>query len=43
MNEALLVMDMQTRIVGMVAEPSALLANVRKAIDAAHAKKIPVI
>jgi nicotinamidase-related amidase len=43
MNEALLVMDMQTRIVGMVTEPSALLANVRKAIDAAHAKKIPVM
>jgi nicotinamidase-related amidase len=43
MKEALLVMDMQTRIVGMIAEPSVLLANARKAIDAAHAKKIPVI
>lgn len=36
-------MDMQTRIVGMVSEPSGLLANTRKAIDAAHAKHIPVI
>jgi nicotinamidase-related amidase len=41
--EALLVMDMQTPIVGMVANPTALLQNVRKAIDGARAKNAPVI
>jgi nicotinamidase-related amidase len=41
--EALLVMDMQTPIVGMVADPAALLQNVRKAIDGARAKNAPVI
>src|SRR5580693_7329339 len=41
--EALLVMDMQSRIVDMVADHDALLKNTRKAIDHAHAKKIPVI
>lgn len=43
MKDALLVMDMQTRIVGMVADPAALLTNTRAAIDAARAKDIPVI
>jgi nicotinamidase-related amidase len=41
--EALLIMDMQTPIVGMVADPAALLQNVRKAIDGARAKNGPVI
>ncbi|HLY07587.1 MAG TPA: isochorismatase family cysteine hydrolase [Rhizomicrobium sp.] len=41
--EALLVMDMQTPIVAMVGDPAPLLANVRKAIDKARARNIPVI
>jgi nicotinamidase-related amidase len=43
MKEALLVMDMQPRIVGMIADPTALLENIRTVIDAAHTKSIPVI
>jgi|SRR5579871_2950520 len=41
--EALLVMDMQSLIVGMIPDSASLLQNVRKAIDVARAKKIPVI
>jgi nicotinamidase-related amidase len=41
--EALLVMDMQTAIVGMVADPAPLLQNVRKAIDGARVRNVPVI
>lgn len=42
-NTALLIMDVQTRIVGMIADSSALIMNVTKAIDHAHAASIPVI
>jgi nicotinamidase-related amidase len=41
--EALLVMDMQSRIVDMIGDHDALLKNTRTAIDQAHAKNIPVI
>jgi len=41
--EALLVMDMQTPIMAMVGNPAPLLQNVRKAIDGARAKGVPVI
>ncbi|HEX3429708.1 MAG TPA: isochorismatase family cysteine hydrolase [Rhizomicrobium sp.] len=41
--EALLVMDMQTPIVGMIADSTALLQNVRKAIDNARKKSVRVI
>src|ERR1700731_528118 len=41
--EALLVMDMQTPIVGMISDSAVLLPNVRKAIDGARGKNVPVI
>lgn len=40
---ALLVMDFQERIVGMVADSGPLIERTRAAIDAAHSAKIPVI
>ncbi|HEX5323399.1 MAG TPA: isochorismatase family cysteine hydrolase, partial [Capsulimonadaceae bacterium] len=40
---ALLVMDFQERIVGMVADSAPLMERTRAAIDAAHAAQIPVI
>lgn len=42
-NTALLVMDMQTAILQMLPDSTALVANVNKAIAAARAKNIPVI
>jgi nicotinamidase-related amidase len=42
-NTALLVMDMQTGIVGMLPNASAILGNVVKAIAAARKNNIPVI
>ena len=42
-NSALLVMDMQSAILGRLSESSALLTNVKKAIVSAREKKIPVI
>jgi nicotinamidase-related amidase len=42
-NTALLVMDMQSAILGMFPDATALIANVAKAIANAHAIKIPVI
>src|SRR5579862_4184337 len=42
-NEALLIMDFQERIVGMVADSGPLIERTRVAIDSAHAAKIPVI
>ncbi|MDR0793061.1 MAG: cysteine hydrolase [Chitinophagaceae bacterium] len=44
-NAALLVMDMQTRILGMVSQEAAttIIANVNKAIAHAHTENIPVI
>lgn len=42
-NTALLVMDMQASIVGMLPDGSAVVNTVAKAIAAARAKKIPVI
>jgi nicotinamidase-related amidase len=42
-NTALLVMDMQTGILGMLPEANSLLGNVAKAIAKAREKKIPVI
>jgi len=39
----LLVMDVQTAIVKQLAEPQPLLTAVRRAVDAAHVRKIPVI
>jgi nicotinamidase-related amidase len=42
-NTALLVMDMQTAILGMLADTTAITTNVSRALDAARAKKIPVI
>lgn len=40
---ALLVMDVQTRIVGMIADHKMLIKNIKKAIQYAHHKGIPVI
>ena len=42
-NTALLVMDMQTTIVGMLPDAPAITDKVAKAIDIARAEKIPVI
>jgi nicotinamidase-related amidase len=42
-NTALLVMDMQTRIVGMIQDHKDLIANSKKAINHAHNNGIPVI
>ncbi len=42
-NTALLVMDMQTVIVGMIPNATVLIANVAKAITHARDHKIPVI
>ena len=42
-NTALLVMDMQTGILAMLPDPTALISNVAKAIANARDKKIPVI
>jgi nicotinamidase-related amidase len=42
-NTALLVMDMQSAILGRLPETSALLGHVKKAIASAREKKIPVI
>jgi nicotinamidase-related amidase len=42
-NTALLVMDMQTAILGHVPDPEGLLKNMVKAIAHARSKKIPVI
>jgi nicotinamidase-related amidase len=42
-NSALLVMDMQSTILGRLSDTSTLLNNVKKAITNAREKKIPVI
>lgn len=42
-NTALLIMDVQTRIVGMVEDPATLIKNIKKSIDFAHKKAIPVL
>jgi len=42
-NTALLVMDIQTRIVGMISDSAPLIKNIKKAIDYAHKASIPVI
>jgi nicotinamidase-related amidase len=42
-NTALLVMDMQSAILGRLPETSALLGHVKKAVASAREKKIPVI
>jgi nicotinamidase-related amidase len=42
-NSALLVMDMQSAILGRLSETSALVSNVKKAIATARERKIPVI
>ncbi|HTB07440.1 MAG TPA: isochorismatase family cysteine hydrolase [Bacteroidia bacterium] len=42
-NTALLVMDMQVGIVPMLPNPGEILSNVKKAIENARSKKIPVI
>jgi nicotinamidase-related amidase len=42
-NTALLIMDMQAEIVGMLPETAAILGSVASAISHAHDKKIPVI
>ena len=42
-NSALLILDMQSAILGRLPETSALLGNVKKAIARAREKKIPVI
>lgn len=42
-NTALLVMDMQVGIIGAIAEPAPLIANLQSAIEAARSKSIPVI
>jgi nicotinamidase-related amidase len=42
-NTALLVMDMQTRVLAMLPDTTALISNVAKAIANARDKKIPVI
>jgi nicotinamidase-related amidase len=42
-NTALLVMDMQVAILGMLPDPATILGNVAKAIANARDKKIPVI
>lgn len=42
-NSALLIMDVQTRIVGIISDPTPLIKNIKEAIDHAHKKSIPVI
>lgn len=42
-NTALLIMDIQTRIVGMIADSAPLIKNIQKAIDHAHKISVPVI
>jgi nicotinamidase-related amidase len=42
-NTALLIMDVQTRIVGMLPDSTQLVKNIKTAIDYAHKKSIPVI
>src|ERR1700722_5247997 len=42
-NTALLVMDIQTRIVGMISDPAPLIKNIKKAITHAHKISVPVI
>ncbi|ANI90598.1 isochorismatase [Arachidicoccus ginsenosidimutans] len=42
-NKALLVMDMQLPIVGMLPDSTSILANVTKAIESARQQHIPVI
>jgi nicotinamidase-related amidase len=42
-NTALLVMDMQIGILGMLPEAASLIGNVAKAIETARDKKVPVI
>lgn len=42
-NTALLIMDIQTRIVGMISDPTQLIKNIKSAIDFAHKEEIPVI
>jgi len=42
-NTALLVMDVQPSILGRLEKPDAYLANVQKAVDAAHSHQVPVI
>lgn len=42
-NKALLVMDMQSSIIGMLSNPEILISNVAKAIAAARSRNIPVI
>jgi nicotinamidase-related amidase len=42
-NSALLIMDMQSAILGRLPETSALLSNTKQAIASAREKKIPVI
>jgi nicotinamidase-related amidase len=42
-NTALLVMDMQSEILGRFPDSTALINNVSKAISSAHGKKMPVI
>ena len=42
-NTALLIMDIQTRIVGMISDPTLLIKNLQKAIEYAHTNSIPVI
>jgi len=42
-NTALLVMDVQTGIVGMIPDPAQLIKNIKNAIDYAHSVSIPVI
>lgn len=42
-NTALLIMDVQTRIVGMISDSAPLIKNIQKAIDYAHKSSLPVI
>ena len=42
-NSALLIMDMQSAVLGRLPESSVLITNARKAIASAREKKIPVI
>jgi nicotinamidase-related amidase len=42
-NTALLIMDVQTRIVGMISDSTQLIKNIQKAIDHAHSVSLPVI
>src|SRR5271170_4097345 len=42
-KSALLIMDVQTRIVGMVSNPDPLINSIKKAISHARSAQIPVI